>query len=178
MRPLYFIAIVPPPDVAQTMDNIRHQIWQKYESQHALNSPPHLTLIAPVKMNFAAADDLIRKTEALITEHKPFELTGQGVGHFNQHTLYAKVNLSKPLQTLQQDLEHLVKEELNLKTDRPDRKFTPHLTLAFKDLKKKHFIKAYEFLASQQIRLNFEVENIVLLQYSGSRWLICRRFTL
>lgn len=172
MRNLFYIAIVPPPAAAAAIDNLRHAIWQRYNSQHGLNSPPHITLIPPFKLSHASADELQAKLQELVRNFQPFTLTGKGVNHFDQKTIYAKVDLNEYLTALQKELELLVKEELNFKIERPDRKYTPHLTLAFKDLKKENFKEAFRYLEAQQISLQFPVNNIALLQHSGKRWLI------
>lgn len=177
MQNLFFLAIVPPASTARKLDKLRHEVWHRFNSQHGLNSPPHITLIPPFKMAPAAADELCEALQKLVLKFKPFGITGTGVNHFDQKTIYAAVDSNESLLALQQSLQSLL-VRLNLRTDRPDRKYTPHLTLAFKDLNKVKFKPAFQFLKAQNISLEFEASQIVLLQHSGKRWLMARKFSL
>ena len=178
MQDLYFIAIIPPADVAQPLDNLRHELSRKFNSSHALNSPPHITLVPPFKMK---REQLARLEEALkksAKRHHPFSLKVNDFGHFGQHTLFAKVNLQDKLRLLQQDVHGAVKDELSLQIDRLEREYHPHLTLAFKDLKKSQFSPAWQYLQQKELKLHFEACNIVLLRHSGKRWLIDKEIPL
>lgn len=172
MRNLYFIAIVPPHDVAQTLDMVRHQIWQQFGPSHALNSPPHITLIPPFKMEESSRASLKQQINKVTLALNTFPLKAEGISAFEQHTLFLKVHLSPELASLQQNVKKLVTEQLQIKPDRPERDYHPHFTLAFKDLKKTHFQTVLTFLQAKNLHFNFQVSQICLLRHSGKRWLL------
>ena len=51
-----------------------------------------------------------------------------------------------------------------------DQNFQPHLTLAYKDLKKDIFVEALAFAKANPIEAEFEVEQLFLMKRTKGRW--------
>ena len=57
-----------------------------------------------------------------------------------------------------------------------NRHYTPHITVAFRDLTKQNFRKAWSELEHQQLYFEFIVPVVTLLIHNGKRWHICQEF--
>jgi 2'-5' RNA ligase len=56
------------------------------------------------------------------------------------------------------------------------RPFKPHLTIAFRDLKKSQFPKAWEFYKHRPFKSACEIDGISLLKHDGKQWQSEREF--
>ena len=59
---------------------------------------------------------------------------------------------------------------MGVKSDRPERSFRPHMTVAFRDLNKKMFREAWTHFSELQYQREFVAEQICLLQHNGKHW--------
>jgi 2'-5' RNA ligase len=59
-----------------------------------------------------------------------------------------------------------------------DQPFHPHLTLAFRDLKKPAFYKAWQEFKEKKCEATFSVTEIVLLKHNGKIWNVYNNFIL
>jgi len=50
------------------------------------------------------------------------------------------------------------------------RAYHPHVTLAFRDLRKTHFYAAWEEFKDQRFQAEFEVTSFQLLKHNGTQW--------
>jgi 2'-5' RNA ligase len=62
--------------------------------------------------------------------------------------------------------------------DYKDQPFHPHLTLAFRDLKKPAYAQAWDEFRAKTYNAEFIVEHIVLLKHTGKFWKELHRFAL
>jgi 2''-5'' RNA ligase len=58
-----------------------------------------------------------------------------------------------------------------------DLPYHPHLTLAFRDLKKQQYAEAVEF-KNRAFRYDFVTDKIALLKHDGKHWNVFREFLL
>jgi 2'-5' RNA ligase len=73
---------------------------------------------------------------------------------------------------LQQQLHRFVKIELNLfNAQYRDKPFHPHITLAFRDLKKDKFEIAWQEFKGKKYTEKFDVNGITLLKHDGKVWI-------
>jgi 2'-5' RNA ligase len=83
------------------------------------------------------------------------------------------------LEALHLNLHQYCKKNLNVfNANYKDKGFLPHLTLAFRDLKKPMFAKAWEEFEHKDYAGEFSVENFVLLKHNGKIWEIFQEFPL
>lgn len=69
--------------------------------------------------------------------------------------------------------------ELNLfNADYKELAFHPHLTLAFRDLKKPEFYKAWEEFKDRKFNAGFVVNSISLLKHDGMQWQLFKELGL
>jgi 2'-5' RNA ligase len=51
-----------------------------------------------------------------------------------------------------------------------DEPYHPHMTLAFRDLRKSDFSKAWSDFSTKDLRVDFKVDGVTLLRHSGKEW--------
>lgn len=180
----FFIALVPPQDIQDYTLKIQQSFAETYQSRKALNSPPHITLQAPFEWvldNVAVLEQSIRMFASTKT---PVPITLKGFGAFAPRVIYINVLRTPELLTMQSDLlEHMQTSCGIVDPVSKTRPFSPHITVAYRDLTKPNFRAAWpEFhnrpLEFEYTSLKFEfiVSQLTLLIHDGKRWTIHSEF--
>lgn len=168
---LYFIAIVPPEPIYGEALALKNQFKDQYNSKAALNSPPHITLHMPFKWKESKEAELASSLETFAVKQKSFELKLTGFGAFEPRVIFIDVRKDEMLTDLQKRLKRFCKTELNLfNADYKEFAYHPHLTLAFRDLKKPEFYKAWEEFKERKFEATVNVVSITLLKHDGKEW--------
>lgn len=176
---LYFIAIVPPKPVYEQALVLKHHFKDHYNSKAALNSPPHITLHMPFKWKEGKEGELMNTLETFACKQEPFELRFAGFRTFEPRVIFIDVMKDETLTSLQKSLKRFCKTELNLfNADYKELAFHPHLTLAFRDLKKPEFYKAWEEFRDKKFEAAFTVDSIALLKHDGKEWKVFKNLSL
>lgn len=171
MSTLYFVAILPPKDQSDQISELKKYCQTHFASSHALRSPPHVTLHMPFKWkeNKRAALDTCLEQVAETTT--PFEVQLKNFDYFEPRVVFVDVLPNDKLKALQHRLAQKMRRDLNLyNAEYKDRPFHPHMTIAFRDLKKPKFYEARKHFSTQQIELTFSTQNLALLKHNGSIW--------
>ncbi len=167
----YLIALIPPSPLVEEIQVLKHHFKDTYQSKASLNSPPHITLHMPFEWRDTKEEILIAALRKFVSGKTHFELQLQDFSRFAPRVIYLNVLESEPLRTLQSDLHSFCKTELNLFNARyRDLPFHPHITLAFRDLKKEKFEKAWAEFKEKNFAGNFIIEKITLLKHDGKVW--------
>lgn len=159
----YFIAIVLPEPVLTEAENIKWELYHKYGLKGALRSPAHITLHRPFQFKRAKESVLI---ETLKRFHfQSFELELNGFDCFEPRVVFINVEPSPPLTDLHQQLTSFAKLELQLFNEAEDlRGFHPHVTLAFRDLKKNDFTQVFSHFNDKSFSARFPVNQLAVLK--------------
>jgi 2'-5' RNA ligase len=174
-KSLYFLAIIPPEDISIIVTALKTEAKTKFGSKHALKSPPHITIVPP----FWLAEDQLLGLEAVITDsvksQEIFSLNLNGFSCFTPRVIYISNSLSNELANFQQNIFR--KSALfHNKSLKKNRLFTPHMTVAFKDLDPGKFAAAWDYFSAKSIDLRFQVEGLYLLKHQAKRWQITKSF--
>jgi 2'-5' RNA ligase len=174
---LYFIAIIPPSPIYEEALGLKNHFKEKYQSKASLNSPPHITLHMPFQWKEDKEDELLSTFEKLSPVVKPFKLKLSGFGSFPPRVLFIDVDKNESLVNLHQNIHQQCKRELNVfNANYKDKAFHPHLTLAFRDLKKPMYAKAWEEFEHKDFNTEFSVDKFALLKHNGKVWEIYKEF--
>lgn len=174
---LYFIAIIPPAPIFEQAWILKHYFKDTYNSKASLNSPPHITLHMPFKWKETKEMKLISGLELFAEDHGSFAIQLENFNCFKPRVIYIDVIRSEPLNNLQRQLSKFCRTEFNLfNADHRDQPFHPHLTLAFRDLRKNMFLKAWEEFSVRKFEGNWPVNSFTLLKHDGSRWIPLKEF--
>src|SRR5690606_32536571 len=114
---------------------------EQFNLRYALRSPAHITLKMPFLWNEAKEDRLMARLEVFFSQRPAFQLKVRKIGTFGDRVLFVKVEERKELMALQQELVNWCRQELKLVEELSDYAYRPHMTVAFKDVKKKQVFR-------------------------------------
>lgn len=175
----YFIAIVPPTPVYEEADELKHYFNDRYQSKGALKSPPHITLHMPFLWKEKNEAKLMDKLKQFSIDHRTFPIELKNFDAFPPRVIFIHVVPGEFLNELQTALTKFCKTELQLfHAKYKDQPFHPHLTIAFRDLKKDQFKTAWKEFESKPFERAFLCESIALLKHDGKRWNAIKQFSL
>lgn len=178
-KQLYFIAIIPPEPIYSQINNLKAHLATQYNTKAALKSPPHLTLHMPFRWDEDKEERIFNTLENLTNSRHAFDLSLKGFGAFKPRVIYIDMVKPPALEALHDDLKKIMKISLNIfNAEYKDRGFNPHLTLAFRDLRKAAFFEAWNELERKDFEASFTVDKIMLLKHNGKSWDIYREFGL
>jgi 2'-5' RNA ligase len=176
---LYFIAIVPPSPIYEETLEQKLYFKTKYNSKASLNSPPHITLHMPFRWVEEEEQDLVEHLKSFSSENQPVNIQLNNFSSFPPRVIFVKVEVSQELENLQKNLHRYFKRQLNLfNANYKELPFHPHLTLAFRDLKKPNYAKAWEEFMEKNYQASFLAGKIALLKHSGAVWAVHQEFCL
>ncbi len=168
---LYFVAIVPAEPILSELWGLKEYFRDKYDSSKSLNSPPHITLHMPFKWREGKEERLQRALQECCEKLTPFNLTLNGFGAFPPRVIYVQPDQSDELFLLQKTVARALRLSLNIfNADYQNRGFHPHITLAFRDLKKTRFPEAWQEFENKPFAASFPIHQICLLKHNGIKW--------
>jgi len=174
----YFLALVIPEPFQAEIMGLKQYVSDNFNSKGALRSPAHITLHMPFEWKEEKEAVLIEKlekftfTEAVSVELKNFSC-------FEPRVIFIDVLQNQLLTDLQKKLVQYVKLNLNLFNQANDmRGFHPHVTIAFRDLKKVRFHDAWEHFKNQNFQASFKVNGFCLLKHNNNLWEVYKEFGL
>ncbi|MBC7694462.1 MAG: 2'-5' RNA ligase family protein [Burkholderiales bacterium] len=173
----YFIAIVPPDPLLVEIQDIKQSIFEKYQTKGALMSPGHITLHMP----FSFEGDKEYKLFDCLNEFQynaAFPIYLNNYDCFEPRVIFINIIKNEELIELQKQLVNHVKRSLNLFNQSDDmRGFHPHITIAFRDLKKPVFYKIWEEFKNKSFERNFSCNSFCLLKHVKDKWVVYKEFS-
>jgi 2'-5' RNA ligase len=175
----FFIALLPPKHIQDYPNEVKQYFVDKYASRGAQNSPPHITLQSPFKMVDQNLTPLELSLKNFAENRQSVPIILINFAAFVPRVIYINVVKSQALLSLQADLMTDVENNLGF-VDKVDqsRPFTPHLTVAFRDLAKQNFHAAWPEFKERQLYFEFTATYLTLLMHDGKRWNIKSEFSL
>ncbi|MES2132427.1 MAG: RNA 2',3'-cyclic phosphodiesterase [Bacteroidota bacterium] len=172
----YFIAIVPPEPVLSSIQTIKQTIFEEYGTKGALRSPGHITLHMPFSWEENKEEKLVTELSSFKFE-KSLSIQLKDYDCFEPRVVFITVTENQELYTLQKELVKQAKQKLQLFNQSDDmRGFHPHITVAFRDLKKPVFYKMWEEYQSKEFTAEFECSSICLLKHVDQNWEVHKEF--
>lgn len=172
----YFIAIIPPEPAYSAIETIKKEVSIKYNNKSALRSPPHITLHMPFEWKTEKENNLVLVLEKFHFTTS-FTLKLNNFSCFEPKVVFIDVNQEPLLTALQSNLTNHVKKNLNLFNQSNNlRNFHPHITIAFRDLKKSAFYEMMGEYREKKFAADFPVTSFFLLKHTGKSWLPHKEF--
>jgi 2'-5' RNA ligase len=174
---LFFIALLPPQEVREFADRIKQRFAEVYNSRAAQKSPPHITLQPPFRWQLEQLPILEQKLNEFARDRNPVPMILDGFSAFKPRVIYINVIRTPELLAIQQNLLNYLESSFNI-VDRASktRPFAPHLTVAYRDLTKDNFRKAWSEFQQQQLYFEFVIDRLTLLIHNGRGWQIGKEF--
>lgn len=171
---LYFIAIIPPDKICDEITGFKKDLALRFESSEALKVIPHITLKAPFKLPVPAHATLLNWFRKLLLNSRSFNIELSGFGVFDN--TYQPVIFVYPIITVM--LKDLQKEIIkNFRNAFPgiaisglELKFNPHITVAYRDLRRQKFLDAWAEYKAKNYEAVFEADSFCLLQHDRKKW--------
>ncbi len=133
----------------------------------------------PFKLKETKEENLIEAISQVTENHNQFSLKLNNYDHFHQRVIYVKVENAEPLTSLFLEIRKMMKVNFNIfNADYKNRGFNPHITLAFRDLKKEAFKEAWPQFEKAIYQKSFEVMSVALLKHDGSKWQLLKDIQL
>ena len=167
----YFLAIVPEVQTCEKVTLLKEQLRESFGLKYALKSPPHITLKMPFVHNEKKEEDLIKVFQYYFAKKSAFPLGIRGVGAFGNRVVFLKIKYPPELKLFQRELTVFLKRNLKKNLELSDTNYYPHLTVAFKDLKKNQFENVMEFVKRAGIKDSLLVHQVSLLKKVEGPWL-------
>jgi len=168
---LYFLALIPPEDVLNDLWEIKQQVARKFFSKASLRSPPHVTLHMPFRWSDKKKVKLVKRLSQFCKDAKPFRLTLDGFGAFPPKVIYVKVETNNRLSTFQKGLCQLMTQKMSINNaNYRSMPFMPHITIAFRDLKKSLYQSAWEYYRGRNYQATCSINQLTLLKHDTRHW--------
>lgn len=175
----YFIAIVPPSPVFDRVEAWKQKFGTELNTRAALRSPAHITLHMPFEWKDKKRTALMEGLSAFAATQTSFVLRLANFGAFPPRVIFIDVVPNESLSQLQHNLSRFCRQQYQLfNANRQDLPFHPHLTVAFRDLKKKDFAHAWAMVEHEPFVAEFQVSELALLQHDGKLWRLAEKFGL
>ena len=160
----------------------------QYNSSYAFHKISHITLQKPFRLDDIGKknDNPNKKLEKInrcladVTHHvTPFVIKLSGFGHFGNKVLYIKISPNKTLFKLRDILQSSLKERLHFSSSMLGRSsFTPHVTIANRDLTKKNFERAWPNLKDRSFEHSFTCNCFWLMKHDKKKWVPFKKFVI
>lgn len=171
----FFVALLPPQPIQDCANEIKQYFADRYASSAAQKSPPHVTLQPPFEWadsNVPLLEDSLNK---FARERESIPVTLHNFAAFAKRVIYIDVVKSPELMDLQADFIADM-EKLGI-IDKSHHSFTPHMTVAFRDLTKQNFEIAWREFVKRQLHFEFKCDRLTLLLHDGKRWNVKTEFS-
>lgn len=174
---LFFIALLPPIEIQNQITEIKHYFAEQYQSRHALKSPPHITLQPPFKWLTEDVPKLEKHLSEFAQSYAPIPITLSGFNAFAPRVIYVDVIKTPELLTIHRDLLTYLEQHLNIIDEvSKKRPFSPHVTVAFKDLTRQAFKAAWPEFEQRTLHFECTTPQLTLLIHNGQKWQIKSEF--
>ncbi|PRY89875.1 2'-5' RNA ligase family protein [Mongoliibacter ruber] len=174
----YFIALVPEGEIQQKASAIKEDLRGKFNLKYALKSPAHITLKMPFLWNELKEEELIKPLSRFAKSYGSFSLKLSGFWHFGNRVIFIDVASSSELKKLQTDLIKFSKLDLKLVQELSDRNYSPHMTVAFKDIKPKLFDTYWDYVKNLRFKEKFDVSHLAILKKVEGSWKVLHQLPL
>ena len=175
---LYFVAIIPDEPLHSEILSIKQDFVEQFNSRAALRSPPHITQHMPFRAKATKLERLVQSLSNLAHETPPFEIELEGFGAFPPRAIFIELKKNDDLYELKSKMNRISLQDWKL-FDRVDtRPFYPHITVAFRDLRKPAFEAAWKLYEHKEFQRKFEAKSLTLLKHNGKEWDEYRTFPL
>lgn len=173
---IYFAALIPNEVIQEEITAFKEYAAEHFNSKRALTSPPHITIQPPFKWNKHNLHPIQEVLSAVCEQQEVFEVNLKDFSSFPPRVIFIDVEKTDALINFHYSVQTEMKKQFNLVDRHPG--FNPHMTVAFKDLKKTMFPVAWKYFAKIHYCRTFIVDQLALLEHNGKFWEILESFDL
>ncbi|WP_254568438.1 2'-5' RNA ligase family protein [Oscillatoria sp. HE19RPO] len=176
---LYFIALLPPEAIQEEVTGYKQHFAENYQTRQALKSPPHVTLQPPFEWEVQKQGLLEEFLRGFAKVRTLVPMVLSGFGSFPPRVVYINVKKTPELLLFQSELAADLNSSLGIYDPKSKgRSFSPHMTIAFKDLRRHHFNMGWAEFKDRELYYECSASHLTLLVFQDRRWHICGEFPL
>lgn len=166
---IYFVAVLPPEEIRREINIFKTYASKYFQSSHALKAPAHITVFPPFKWSEDREEELGNVLEDLALTEKKFYVQINNFDCFAPSVIYLKIIDSPGINRIHRTVVSKLYTEFELENKSPHQ-FSPHITVAFRDLKRNFFMKAWSHFARTNYERAFQADRITLLKHEDGKW--------
>lgn len=175
---LFFLALLPPPEIQARITAIKHEFSDRFNSRHAFKSPPHITVFPPFKWPKSQVNQFDCLADFAATQTQ-IHVTLSGFGVFSPRVIFVRPLQSPVLIEAYDQLQVFLADRLELVDPMAKKRaFSPHVTVANRDLSTENFRAAWAEFEGRAFDAEFMATHLTLLQHTGHHWEIAREWEL
>jgi 2'-5' RNA ligase len=167
---MYFIAVVAPADINDTVLKWKLLMKERFSCVVALRSPAHITLVPPFWMEDVKEDKLKNALDVFSRSQTPFAIAVKDFDVFKPRVIYVNVQPNNSLQSLRVRLEQFLLKQEYFPVKKEERPFHPHISIATRDLHKKAFREAWEIFKQKKYETTWIATGVSLLKHNQKNW--------
>jgi 2'-5' RNA ligase len=176
--PRFFVALIPPVEIQDYAQQVIQELSDRYQTYTA-NAPPHITLQPPFQWSLVQAPELEQCLHMFASRWAAVPITFSGFGTFAPRILYMNVLRTPELLSLQAGLIAELEQTLGIIDPKAHRRpFSPHLTIASRNVTRETFDKAWTDLQVRPVKFEFVASCLTLLIHDGQAWQISSEYAL
>ncbi len=128
----YLLVLNPHEELRNRIMQVKQHFFDNYQSQTALYSKPHITLVNYVQYEMFE-ERIINRLKTIAMGFHPIKIELKDYGSFPSHTIYINVVSKLPVQSLVKQVRSETQRLMKLDADnKPHFILEPHLTIARK----------------------------------------------
>jgi len=169
MNRLYLLALLPPEPVFSETWALKQEVHQLTGSRNAVRLPPHITLIPPTHQPDEFEGRCTTALTDFVATQSAFTVGLQDFAWFGNRTLFVQVKEAAAIKAFHKAIMDWCTQHLP-EVPRENRPFTPHLTLATRDLPAAQVPELQQLFESRSYAATFTVETLTLFRHNGQQW--------
>jgi len=159
----YLLVLSPHEELWNKILKVKEEFADKYQSDHARWSKPHITLVNFVQYEMME-ERLINRLKVVGMSYPPFKVELKDFGNFPSHTIYINVTSKVPVQGLIKEVRSEAQRLMKLNDEnKPHFILEPHLTIARK-LKPWQYEKGWLEYSNKNFTGRFIADAMLLLR--------------
>lgn len=167
----HFIGIPVTGDLARFLASCRSWMGERFGCKSGFTTPFHVTLVPPFRLvDDESIQALAETLEAYASEAGPFASRVSGFGSFGEKTVFARVIPSTRWDSLRDGLYAELSRALPGALRKDARPFTPHATIANRDIPPGAVARALEYLGGLGLEEDLAVDSLALYERRGGVW--------
>lgn len=175
----YLIALLPPHEIATEVTKIKIDLHDNFGLKQALKGPAHITLQMPFLLKEKKLEKLDQCLKNVASTCESFEIVLNGYGKFTSGTYFISVVENTLLRSMHTQLARELQLALGLVSGTYKNKtFSPHITVAYRDVKKRIMPKIDAYLLDRQYQNFFDLEELCLLEFINMEWELLKKYPI
>jgi len=170
-RTLWFVAILPPADIAEKVRSVQQEIAERFGPRRALRLPPHITVEPPFRLDDAEEPTLRRVLGEFLGQQRSFDLALRNFGSFRDDVIFLEIAPNLALLELQGALSKFMRGDAAIIQEPPFHEgYTPHMTVANRDVTPPIHHRIWDEFNTRKFYAEFRVERLTLMRHDGTQW--------